>query len=68
MIADEVLAIDEGLSPCGMGTTTESNVVLRLWRLTESETPFGIARRTVTREWNVARRGCTATPSGPPAV
>jgi RNA polymerase sigma-70 factor (ECF subfamily) len=69
---DEVLAIDEALTRLSEWAPRQSRiVVLRLFGgLTESEIAdtLGIARRTVSREWNVARAWLHGELSGPPAI
>jgi len=69
---EEVIAIDEALTRLAVWSPRQSNiVVLRFFGgLTEGEIAdvLGIARRTVTREWDVARAWLHGELSEPPAV
>ena len=69
---DEVIAIDEALTRLAEWSPRQSNiVVLRFFGgLTEGEIAdvLGIARRTVTREWDVARAWLHGELREPPPV
>ena len=69
---DEVIVIDEALTRLAEWAPRQCRIVeLRFFGgLTEGEIAdtLGIARRTVSREWNVARAWLHGELSGPPAV